>query len=281
MARGALDFLPLWGVFAATTVLILLALQAGFWLGSRKRRRSEEVQKAGVPAGEIVAALLGLLALLLAFTFGLAAQRFDTRRGLVVDEANAIGTTWLRAGLLPEVHRNAVRKLLREYLEHRLSIVQSGKVEEGLAHNDELQGLLWAEAEAVGQKEPGSIVIGLFISSLNEVIDLHAKRVMYGLRTRIPPNIWVLLYFVALLAIGTIGHHAGMVGTRGTLMLFPLVLSFSAVMWLIARPRPPAGRTAQSQPTILDRSERKTYGNSDSSKTIVGNPFGSICLTPT
>src|SRR5512135_1488179 len=95
-----LDYLPLWGVFAATVVVVLVAVEVGFLLGSRRRRRSEEALKA--PVGELVAAMLGLLALLLAFTFSLAASRFDTRRSLVLDEANAIGTTWLRAGLLAE-----------------------------------------------------------------------------------------------------------------------------------------------------------------------------------
>lgn len=253
MVRGALDFLPLWGVLVATMAVIILAMQTGFWLGRCKRRRSEEGQKPPGPLGEVVAALLGLLALLLAFTFSLAAHRFDTRRDLVLDEANAIGTAWLRAGFLPESNRTAVRKLLREYLEHRLSVVQSGKVEEGLARNDDLQHQLWAQAVAVGQKEPGSIVAGLFIASLNEVIDLHAKRVMFGLRTRIPPNIWVLLYFAALLSVGAIGYHTGVVGARGTLMVFPLVLTFSAVMLLIADlDRPREGMLKVSQQSLID-----------------------------
>ena len=124
---GPLDYLPLWGVFIVTAVLLVLAMQAGFWLASHKRQRSPEGQKSG-PVGEVVAGLLGLLALLLAFTFSLAASRFDTRRTLVMDEANALGTTWLRAGMLPEPHGTAIRKLLRDYLELRLAAVQSGKV---------------------------------------------------------------------------------------------------------------------------------------------------------
>jgi hypothetical protein len=250
---GPLDYLPIWGVFIVTAALLVLAMQAGFWLASHKRQRSVEGQKTAGPVGQVVAGLLALLALLLAFTFSLAASRFDTRRTLVMDEANALGTTWLRAGMLPEPHGTAIRKLLREYLELRLAAVQSGKIVPAVARSEEVQGQLWAEAVAVGQQQPGSIVAGLFIASLNEVIDLHAKRVMYGMRTRIPPNIWALLYVVAMLAVGEIGYHTGMAGARGTLVLIPLILTFSAVILLIVDlDRPTEGMLRTSQQPLMD-----------------------------
>src|SRR5262245_43324784 len=115
---GATNLFPIWGVFLATVAVALLSIEGGFRLGQYRRRRS--VQEDRPPVGEMVAATLALLAFLLAFTFGLAASRFDVRRGLVVDEANAIGTTYLRAALLPEPHRTAVRKLLRNYADVRL-----------------------------------------------------------------------------------------------------------------------------------------------------------------
>jgi hypothetical protein len=244
-SSGPLDFLPLWGVFAATLVVVLVGVEAGFMMGSLGRR-SQEAQKA--PVGEIVASMLGLLALLLAFTFSLAATRFDTRRSLVLDEANAMGTTWLRAGLLSEPHRTEVRRLLREYLKVRLSAVQSGQIQQGITRSEELQEQLWTEATAVGQKEPGSITVGLFIASLNELIDLHAKRVMFGLRTRIPIIIWAALYLVALLSLGAMGYHSGLLGTRRFYTIVPAVLTFSMVLLLIAdldRPREGMLRTSQ------------------------------------
>jgi hypothetical protein len=248
---GPLDYLPLWGVFFATVALVLLAVEAGFLLGTTKRRRSEEAQKA--PIGEMVAAMLGLLALLLAFTFNLAATRYTTRRALVLEEANAIATTWLRAGLLPEAHRIEIHKLLREYLEVRLGAVQSGQIQQGIARSQELQKRLWAEARAAGQQEPGSIMVGLFITSVNELIELHAKRVMFGLRTRIPSVIWAVLYFVAMLAIGAIGYHAGLMGVRRSLAILPPVLTFSAVLLLIADlDRPQEGFFRVSQQSLAD-----------------------------
>jgi hypothetical protein len=91
-----LDPLPLWGVFLATVAVILISIDAGYRLGNYRRRRSQREDKS--PLGEMVAATLGLVAFLLAFTFGLAASRFDLRRALLLDEANAI-----RHDLRPEV----------------------------------------------------------------------------------------------------------------------------------------------------------------------------------
>jgi hypothetical protein len=131
-----------------------------------------------------------LLAFILAFTFGLAAARFDTRRQVLLDEANAIGTTYLRAGMLPE-RREEIQTLLRNYVNTRLEAVRSGNIAEGIRQSENIQNEVWTRATAVGEKNPSSIVVGLFVQSLDEMIDLHAKRVHAGLRSRIPDAIWL------------------------------------------------------------------------------------------
>lgn len=248
---GPLDLLPICGVFLATVAVVLLAVEGGFRLGQYRRRRSEQEDRP--PVGEMVAATLALLAFMLAFTFGLAASRFDVRRGLVIDEANAIGTTYLRAGLLPEPHRSDVRSLLREYVEVRLEAVQPGKLSQSIGRSEELHARLWAHAVAIGEKNPGSIVVGLFIASLNEVIDLHAKRLALGVRNRIPGTIWAALYFVAIIGTSVMGYHAGLAGSGRSLALLALVLAFSAVVTLIADlDRPQKGLLRVSQQTMID-----------------------------
>jgi hypothetical protein len=112
-SNGPLDALPLWGVFVAILIVVLLSVECGYRLGRYRRNRHE--QEKETPVGTMVGATLGLLAFILAFTFGLAAARFDTRRQVLLDEANAIGTTYLRAGMLPE-QRNEIRTLLRNYV---------------------------------------------------------------------------------------------------------------------------------------------------------------------
>jgi hypothetical protein len=248
--RESLDWLPLWAFFGATVVLILLAVEAGFRVGRWRQRRAEPERET--PVGAIVAASLGLLAFLLAFTFGMAASRFEIRRALVLDEANAIGTTYLRAALLPEPHRTEIRTLLRDYVDLRLESVQPGMIVPALARSEELQGRLWTQAVIVGEKNPTPIT-GLFIQSLNEVIDLHAKRVTMGLRNRIPVTIWGALYFTAILTMAGVGYHAGLTSTTRTLVVLALVVTFSGILWLIADlDRPQEGLLKVSQQAMID-----------------------------
>ena len=228
---GALDRVPLWALFVITVLVILFSIEVGFRLAHAVGQRSESERKW--PLDEIEAATLSLLAFMLAFTFGLAASRFDARRSLIMEEANALGTTYLRAGILPEPDRTDIRNLLREYLDVRVHAFQSAKVGGGLAQSEGLQNRLWSEAVAVGEKSPGSIVVGLFIASLNDVIDLHTKRLTQD-RNRIPGSIWAALYAVAILGMAEVGYHAGLNTTRRGLSIIPLAITVSAVMLLIA-----------------------------------------------
>jgi hypothetical protein len=245
-----LDGLPLWGLFLTIVVLVLAAIEGGYRLGSYRHRQSGREKEA--PVGAMVGATLGLLAFMLAFTFGMAASRFDTRKQLVLDEANAIGTTYLRTAMLPE-RRDEIRTLLRSYVDARLEAVRSGRVTEQIFQSEHIQGQLWSAATAIGLQHPDSIVVGLFVESLNEVIDLHAKRVTAGLRNRIPGAIWVALLTIATLSLAAMGYHAGLVGTVRSLAILVVAVSFSAVIALIADlDRPQEGTLTVSQQALVD-----------------------------
>jgi hypothetical protein len=250
MQSGALDALPLWGLFLGIVLLVLLSVESGYRLGRYRRSRSD--QEKEVPVGAMVGSTLGLLAFILAFTFGSAAARYDARRQVLLDEANAIGTTYLRAEMLPE-RRDEVRVLLRDYVNTRLDAVQSGRIAEGIRRSEELQGQLWAHAVAVGEAHPTSIVVGLFVQSLNEVIDLHAKRVTAGVRNRIPGAIWVTLFTVATLSLGAMGYHSGLAKTSRSPAVLAVAFTFSAVIGLIADlDRPQEGVLKVSQQALID-----------------------------
>jgi hypothetical protein len=227
-----LDSIPLWGVFAVMALLFLLAAELGFRLG---RRRCQLAEAKISHAGAIIAATLALMAFMLAFTFSMGGSRFDARRHLVVDEANAVGTAYLRADILPEPQRNEIRDLLREYVEVRLKIVRELKTygDKGIARSEELHRLLWDQITDLGRDNDRSVVVGLFVQSLNEVIDIHAKRVAAGLVHRIPEVIWITLFFIGILGTTVIGYRAGLSGTRGIPATLALILAFSAVMILI------------------------------------------------
>lgn len=247
---GPIDPLPLWALFIVILLVVLLSVECGYRLGKYRRGRQEQEKEA--PVGTMVGATLGLLAFILAFTFGLAAARFDTRRQVLLDEANAIGTTYLRAGMLPE-RGEQIRALLRDYVSTRLDAVRSGKVTEGILQSENIQQHVWTEAEAVAEKNPNSIVIGLFVQSLNEMIDLHAKRVQAGVRSRIPGAIWLSLFAVAALSLATMGYHAGLSGTRRSLAIIAVAVTFSVVIELIADlDRPQEGVVNISQQALLD-----------------------------
>ena len=107
-------------VFAVGLGIVLTLSEIGWQLGVRAEGRGSSNLTA------LESAMLGLLALMIAFTFSMALSRFDLRRDALLNEANVIGTTALRARLLPEPHRTETLKLLQEYVQIRLDIARSG-----------------------------------------------------------------------------------------------------------------------------------------------------------
>ncbi len=249
-ARAIVDVLPLWALYLLTAALVFLSIEAGWRLGNYWRPRMEGEKDA--PVGEIVGAMLALLAFLLAFTFSMSATRYDTRKQLVLQEANAIGTTYLRAEMLPEPQRSDIRNLLREYAALRVGGVTAIMAPEILAKSSALHSQLWADAVAATAQNPGSILGGLFVQSLNEVIDLHETRLTAG-RNRIPDSIWIVLFIVTILTMAAVGYHFGLTGKRSWAVRILLALVFAAVLFLIADlDQPQQGLLQVSQQAMID-----------------------------
>jgi hypothetical protein len=247
---GPLDAIPLAGLFVGIFLLVLLSVECGWHLGRYIRRSSEHEMEA--PVGGMVAAGLGLLAFMLAFTFNMSATRFDARRQVVVEEANAIGTAYLRAGMLPG-RQDEIRDLIRDYLDVRLEMVRTGALAEGIRQSEAMQRALWAEAEAIARSSPDSIVVGLFVQSLNEVIDIHARRLAVGVRSRVPGTIWLVLFSVAGISLGAMGYHIGLSGSNRSFVTIAVAIIFSTVIWLIADlDRPREGTLTVSQQAMMD-----------------------------
>lgn len=246
-----LDVLPLWALFTAILVANLVVNECGFRAGRLRARQSSKESDAIV--GAIVGAELGLLAFLLAFSFGIVASRFDLRRTVLLDEANAIGTAFLRAGMLPDAEGASVRHLLREYASVRLEATKGAPVDDVLRRSEEIHQELWKEAVVAVDRDPRSVPTGLFIQSLNEVIDLHSARAMASLRNRMPLPVWVVLFSVGLLSFFTMGYQAGLTRASRSPATLVIALTFVSVIWLVADlDRPGEGFLRVNQQPMID-----------------------------
>ena len=242
---------PILTLFVVTLMIVLLSYEGGFRAGRWRSRRPEREQEVVVRS--MVGTMLGLLTFILAFTFWLAATHFDAARQAILNEANAIRTTYLRADLLPEPQRTEIRNLLREYVDVRLEGARSGKIEQAIRQSEELHAQLWSKAIAAREKASNPILMGYFIQSLNDVIALHARRLIVGREFRIPNTIWIVLFVVLPLASASVGCHGGLTGTSRPLVAVAFVLIISVVMTLIADlDAPRRGSLRVSQQALAD-----------------------------
>lgn len=228
MNFGPLDVIPLWCFFLMATGMGVLAVECGYRFG--KWRVSRGAVEKESPIAAMVGSLLGLLAFLLAFTFSMAASRFDARRHAVEDEANSIGTTYLRAQLLPEPQRSETAALLRRYARQRFQFVKEGKFDELTTLSEELHRQIWTRAVTAADQDRHSIMTGLFVQSLNEMIDLHSKRIFVGAYSRIPVTIWLALFLLTILGMASVGYQAGLSVTHRSPEMPVLALAFAVVL---------------------------------------------------
>ncbi len=199
-------------IFLVTALFIVGLLMACIEFGRRIRlgRRGE---KASSGLSTIDGAVFGLMALLLGFSFSGAVSRLDTRRDLIVQETNAIGTAWLRIDLLPEAAQPQIRNDFRAYLDARLAFYQNlesdrAKAMDQLALSDKLQAKIWAESIPAAKQTSSPAVLTLVAGSLNEMIDITTTRSV-ALRTHPPLPIYVTLVLLAMASCLIAGFGMG------------------------------------------------------------------------
>lgn len=199
-------------IFLVTSLFIVGLLVACIELGRRLRlRRREEKPSSGL--GTIDGAVFGLMALLLGFSFSGAVSRFDLRRDLIVQEANAIGTAWLRIDLLPEGVQPQIRNDFRAYLDARLDFYKNlesdrAKALEELALSQNLQTKIWTESIAAAKQISSPAVLTLVAGSLNEMIDISSTRSV-ALQTHPPLLIYLTLVMLAMASCLIAGFGMG------------------------------------------------------------------------
>lgn len=227
-------FVNQWAVLGLTTAGMLVLAELSYRTGNAvRRRRGDDGDRH---SGSVQGAVLGLLGLMLGFSFAMAVGRHESRRELVVEEANSIGTTWLRADLLPASVRSETKALLKRYAETRLeaheTLKRGGRLD-GLGV--EIAGLhtkLWANAAAAAEEQP-SPVTATFVIALNETIDLHSSR-LAALHNRVPGMVWLLLLLVAACGAWTSGYGSGLRGHRYAFDLYTFPVLVGVVITIIS-----------------------------------------------
>ena len=230
------------------------ACEAGFRLGRKAASRTAENTKSQL--GVVEGGILAVLGLLLGFTISMAVTRFDVRKQLVLDEANAIQTSYLRARLLPAPDSTEITYLLREYLDVRLQsadvVNDFDRLQAMREQAARLQNEFWARAVTYGQKDPSPVRSGLLLQSLNEVIDLESARWM-AFQNHVPPTVIYVNFIVALLATTLVGYGFGRDGRRQVFSTTMLVLAITVVLAVIVDlDQPRQGLIKGSQQPLVD-----------------------------
>lgn len=250
MKVGFLESLPISLIFIGIALFMLIFCEIGFQFGYHAHMRKDKAAPSTL--GSMVGGLLGMLAFVLAFTFSIASSQHELRRNNVLEEANIIGTAYLRADLLDEKSATAVRRLLREYVDIRLNAVQGSDINLALEKSTEIHRLLWKEVSSAAIENP-SPMTSLMVQATNEVIDMHEKRVTAALRNRIPLSIWIALAAITALAMIALGTQVGYTGNRRLIAVIPLVLAFAVLVTLVVDlNRPQKGLIIVSQQSMID-----------------------------
>ncbi len=202
MASPMINAFDFWLLAGSLLVVMLALLEIGRRIGVHRHQTDPEGASAGL--GAIDGAVFGLMGLLIAFTFSGAAARFDSRRELVGQEANTIGTAYLRIDLLPQASQAALRQDFRNYTEARIAIFRDVRTDitaakANLDRSVELQTKIWNEAVAACREVNSPAVTTLVLSSINEMIDITTTR-MVAAETH-PPA--VIFYGLGMLVLAT------------------------------------------------------------------------------
>jgi hypothetical protein len=236
-------------IFFAGLAVILIVGETGWRLGLRGGRGGSQV-------ATLESAVLGLLALIIGFTFAMVLTRFEARRDAVLNEANAITTTALRARLLPEPHKAEALKLLKEYVQVRIDIARSDRSlidgQDAVARSNAIQEALWQQVKAIATVDRSPIPTGLYIQSLNEMFDNQAKRLSV-LRNHVPNMVLLAVYVLAAVGCGFASYASALEQKRTRLPVLIMCILISGVVYVIFDlDRPSGGLIRNSQQPIID-----------------------------
>lgn len=251
MVHDELASVSLAAICAALVILLFAGAALGSWLGRRIRDRSEEDKDATT----LATAAMGLLALLIAFTYSIALARYDVRRQAVLGEANAIGSAANYALMLPLAQRTPSLDLLRRYAQLRIALgapFDPDKFARDIATTNGLQAEMWKQAVAASAAEPQSLPVYQFVTNLNEVNNAGERR-LTALRNHTPTVVVVALVATAVLAVGFTAYASGLAGSRRRVGMLLLSLLLAVLIVLtVDLDRPDRGTIEVSTQALRD-----------------------------
>ena len=252
---------PGWLVGVLLFVVCVAASEIGYRLGAREIGRGGETREAkGLSKrdhlGAVQAVVAALLGLLLAFSVSMAVGRFEDRKAAVVDESNCIGTAYLRVSLLPEPQRTEAQPLFKQYTDVRLELARPDWFLEGASGLREkafdLQRQIWTVGVEAARLDQRAVTTGLFVSSVNEMIDSAGRRDA-GLKNHVPEPVVYIIFLVALACLGIVGYASGLTGGRSLTATLIIAAVVALVVFVILDfDRPYRGVITVSQQSLID-----------------------------
>jgi len=232
---------PTWVIALGLLCAMSAADEIGFRVGARGRERETDPSRAAATA--LKGSVFGLVALLLGFSFSATTARYDLRQRLVLDQANAVGTCHLRAGLLESSPGERIRASLRRYVRAHLEYAAAGDDHAALsragAEIDRILDDLWAAVEEANRRSPDAVRNSLIVPAVNDVIDLSSTRAWAG-RNHLPAPVLTLLLAGVLVSSLLLGHSSGQAGRRHVGLWLASNLILVLVMYVVLdfdRPR--------------------------------------------
>jgi len=248
---NASNLLQAAGMFLIPFLIVVISILLGRYWGLYNSRKLADIKQEQI--GSVVGTVFALLAFMLAFTFQIAANRYDARKELLLEEVTNIRTAYLRAGLVPEPFRSETRELLVDYVDIRIAIANDpSTLDAGIARSQKILGTLWNFTETLAEQDRSSEVYAMYTSSVNDLVDNYNQRISMTLEYRIPPTVLWILFIITALSMITLGYQLGISGKGSFKLNMLLATVFALVVFLIlALDHPEAGLAKLNQKPML------------------------------
>jgi hypothetical protein len=240
---AAMILIPL----AAVIIPVLIGQNYGLYY----RKKQPDIPHNSI--GSVVTASFGLLAFMLAFTFQIAANRFDARKQLLNEEVKNIRTAYLRAGLIPEPYNSNTKKYLADYIDLRVGVSNDpSKLNISISRSQVILDSLWKYTEALARQDRSSEVYALYTTAINDLVDVYNQRIIMVFVYRIPAAIMWTLSIVVILSMLVLGYQFGVSGKGSLGLNLLLAVLFAVVMFLIfILDRPETGLVKVNQKPMI------------------------------